>query len=308
MRSIILDTDIGSDCDDVGAIVLLNRLEQLAEARILCITSVTSREFAPDAITAICRYCGRDDIPVGRLSEEGFMTQDDCYVAKMREAFFPERETPQKSVDAVRLIRKTLSGLTGEKATLVAIGPLRNFARLLLSPPDDLSPLSGQELVLEKAEEAVVMGGSFDLDYWRTQPVELCETEYNIRMDIAGAQDFVRLCPVPVVFTDYYLGEPIRTGGRLVKQGDMQNPLTFAYTVYCGGARQSWDLTAVLYAVRGARDYWTLSEPGHVSVENDGRTIFTPAADGLHRRLKPRMAPEAVAAEIDTLLESIRPR
>ena len=77
MRSIILDTDIGSDCDDVGAIVLLNRLEQLAEARILCITSVTSREFAPDAITAICRYCGRDDIPVGRLSEKGFMTQDD---------------------------------------------------------------------------------------------------------------------------------------------------------------------------------------------------------------------------------------
>ena len=44
-------------------------------------------------------------------------------------------------------------------------------------------------------------------------------------------------------------------------------------------------LAAVLYAVHPDDGYFKLSDPGTISVLDDGRTRFTPAADGKHRYL-----------------------
>ncbi len=41
----------------------------------------------------------------------------------------------------------------------------------------------------------------------------------------------------------------------------------------------------MLYAVRPDRGYFDLSEPGRVTIENDGFTRFTPAPDGRDRYL-----------------------
>jgi hypothetical protein len=49
--------------------------------------------------------------------------------------------------------------------------------------------------------------------------------------------------------------------------------------------RPSWDLTAVLYAVRPDHHYFSLSPSGRVTVDENGQTIFNPAADGKHRYL-----------------------
>jgi hypothetical protein len=47
----------------------------------------------------------------------------------------------------------------------------------------------------------------------------------------------------------------------------------------------TWDMTAVLYAVRPQEGYFRLSSPGAISVLDDGRTRFTPAPEGKHRYL-----------------------
>jgi hypothetical protein len=44
-------------------------------------------------------------------------------------------------------------------------------------------------------------------------------------------------------------------------------------------------LAATLYAVHPEAGHFKLSEPGTISVLDDGRTRFTPAADGKHRYL-----------------------
>ena len=44
-------------------------------------------------------------------------------------------------------------------------------------------------------------------------------------------------------------------------------------------------LAAMLYAVHPDDGYFKLSEPGTISVQDDGRTRFTPSADGKHRYL-----------------------
>ena len=44
-------------------------------------------------------------------------------------------------------------------------------------------------------------------------------------------------------------------------------------------------LAAVLHAVHPDEDYFKLSDPGTITVLDDGRTRFTPSADGKHRYL-----------------------
>jgi hypothetical protein len=41
----------------------------------------------------------------------------------------------------------------------------------------------------------------------------------------------------------------------------------------------------VLYAVREKEGYFKLSDPGGITVQDNGRTKFNPAADGRHRCL-----------------------
>jgi hypothetical protein len=44
-------------------------------------------------------------------------------------------------------------------------------------------------------------------------------------------------------------------------------------------------MAAVLYAARPDEGYFKLSEPGTISVLDDGRTKFTPSPEGKHRYL-----------------------
>ena len=49
--------------------------------------------------------------------------------------------------------------------------------------------------------------------------------------------------------------------------------------------REAWDLTSVLYAVRPDREYFGLSEPGTIQVDDQGVTRFLPSVGGRHRHL-----------------------
>jgi len=49
--------------------------------------------------------------------------------------------------------------------------------------------------------------------------------------------------------------------------------------------RQTWDLTAVLYAARPDSGYFDLSQPGKMVVDSEGRTSFQPDPNGRHRYL-----------------------
>ena len=69
--------------------------------------------------------------------------------------------------------------------------------------------------------------------------------------------------------------------------------------------RPTWDLTSVLYAVEG--DSWfTVSPYGRVSVEDDGRTLFEPCADGNCRFLSVTQAQaDSILARFLELVPSV---
>ena len=72
VKRIFVDTDLGSDCDDGGALALLHALAGLGLCDIIGITYCISCESGPAAIDAINRYYGRQDIPIGSLQMGGY--------------------------------------------------------------------------------------------------------------------------------------------------------------------------------------------------------------------------------------------
>lgn len=71
-REILLDTDIGPDCDDAGALALLHHFSKKYGIRISGICNCTSNLYGCGAIDVIGRYCGADDIPIGMTDRKGF--------------------------------------------------------------------------------------------------------------------------------------------------------------------------------------------------------------------------------------------
>src|SRR5438034_261044 len=131
------------------------------------------------------------------------------------------------------------------------------------------------------------------------------EGEYNVQVDTAASVRAIHDWPTPVVFSGFEIGARVFTGARL-RAAPETSPVRAAYLHFNGLAnRQSWDQTAVLYAVRGPREYWTESEPGlclmHARV-GFGYNDWVSAPRMSRRYLIERMAPPELARVIEDLM------
>ena len=73
------------------------------------------------------------------------------------------------------------------------------------------------------------------------------------------------------------------------KYGD-NTPLSLSFLFYPptkkdNGLRHSWDPASAVYAVEGCREFFRETEAGVITVNDEGRTSFTPKKDGKHRVL-----------------------
>jgi inosine-uridine nucleoside N-ribohydrolase len=177
------------------------------------------------------------------------------------------------------------------------VGWLTNMAELLNSKPDKYSPLAGRELVEAKVKELVSMGGR-----WPNSPKN--EGEYNFSMDGAAAYKVISDWPGKIMFTG--LGKDVMTGGRLVTEGPNDNPVSAFYKNFFDGnkvsERSSWDLIAVLYAVRGLSDYFNAVSGGKCVGKEDGSNKWIPGVPSNHAYLDYKMPPNELAAIIEDML------
>ena len=131
------------------------------------------------------------------------------------------------------------------------------------------------------------------------------EGEYNLRVDRAASLRAMNDWPTPVVFSGFEIGDRVLTGKRL-RAAPETSPVRAAYLHFNGlDNRESWDQTAVLYAVRGAAAYWTESEPGlalmHAGIRT-GYNEWIPTPRKAHRYLIEKMPPADVARVIEDLM------
>jgi purine nucleosidase len=304
---VIYDTDMAGDVDDVGALAALHALADLGEAEILAIGISSRNEAVGPCVDAIDTWYGRPDIPIGYQrglrvgypNDSGEVNQSK-YTAEVAKSFPHDLAKSSDAPDAAILYRKVLAAQPDGSVVLVSVGFLSNLKSLLDSPADASSPLTGTELVRRKVRLWVCMGGKFPDGQFTDG-----DGEYNLRVDPLASLRVLNDWPTPAVFSGFEIGARLKTGKRL-RAAPEANPVRAAYLHFNGlEDRESWDQTAVLYAVRGAGPYWTESEPGlalmHVrGVSGYNEWIPTPSKS--HRYLVARMPAAEVARAIEDLM------
>ena len=258
----------------------------------------TSSEWGAPCLAAINTYYGRRDVPIGTYKGTGFLTGSK-YNEQVARLFPNDLHSGNRAPDATALYRHVLSRQKDHSVVICATGPLNNLRRLLDSGPDSNSRLNGTDLVAKKVAYLSVMGGRFPEG-----------KEWNFEQDPAAAARVAADWPTPILFSGFEIGSRIHTGARMLAETPEKNPVRTAFTLYVGAgkARESWDETAVLAAVRGPEAYWDVRWAGSVGVEaKDGSDRWVDQPNRGRAYLIERASPETVAKAIDDLMVQ-RPR
>lgn len=312
MKNIILDTDIGPDCDDAGALALLNIYADMGLCRILAIGNCTSNPYGAGAIDAICRYYGREAVPIGTWKGREFLNDDICrrYNRPIAEKHL-SRYREAEPEDAVRLYRRVLAAQPDNSVDIIAIGPLNNISALLDSRPDDVSPLDGAELVRGKVARLWMMAGIFrPSDEKKANDIERrCGkriedyAEYNVVCDAAASKNVADNWPGGKSYLGWEAGL-METGDSLLKASE-DHPVRMAYELWNGGnkcRRCSWDPMTVLYAVDTDTQLVRDSAGGYVRFDDDGCTRFVTSPDGQDHYAELAANEEQIVEYINALL------
>ena len=295
---LIFDTDIGPDCDDVGATAVLHALADRGEVRILAMMVSSGGPTAlwgPPCLDAINTYYGRPNIPIGVIRATG-PADKSKYNRQIAQEFPNDLKTGKNAPEATSLYRKILSRQPDHSVVIVTVGYLSNLRALLDSKPDRYSKLDGERLIARKVRLWCCMGGTWPKG-----------REWNFHRDTAATKRAVESWPTPVVFSGYEIGKRIFTGAKLKTGARADNPIRRAYQLYTGGKnRKSWDQTAVLYAVRGSRgrlkNVWDLKRGYRNRINPDGSNVWERFPGSQQSFLVEKMPPARVAAIIESLM------
>ena len=277
---VIFDTDMGNDVDDALALAMLHALESRGECRLIGVTLTKDNPWAPVYVDLVNTFYRRGHIPVGMV-KNGVTPEDAKLIqvpSERRRAngslVYPRRlANGAEAVEAVALLRRLLSAEKDGSVVVVQVGFSTNLARLLDAPAD-------VELVRRKVKLLSVMAGNF------VQP----KPEFNVQKDTAAARKLFERWPGDMVVSGFEIGEAMKFPASRIERDfawAADHPVVDAYRNYMKMPydRQTWDLTAVLYAVRPWAGYFDLSERGKIASDDMGRTTFQKNAAGTQRYL-----------------------
>lgn len=305
---LILDTDMDSDCDDVGALAMLHAMADAGEVDLLGIAVSSHHVWSAPCTDAINTWYGRPDLPIG--APKGHAAQAKSRFAKTIAERFPhDLKLAEQTEDAVALYRRLLLAAPERSVVVVTIGDLTNIADLLKSPARDGQP-DGMTLVKQKVALWACMGGNF---IGKPAHDDLKLTNNNFTGDKAGSLYAVQNWPTRLVFVGREIGSVpsgLKAGARL-KELPADHPVRVGYEAYFGGEakdRHVADQTAVLFAVRGLRDYWDLETKGFMDLQPDNTFTWNYSADRHEYLLKRTVDGKPNDRVIEAVIEELMMR
>ncbi len=297
--NLILDTDIGPDYDDVGAMAVMHSLADSGQVNILATVASNQSKYIAATLSALNTYFGRPNIPIGVVRGRGvnltaWQKWDSVLVAR-----YPHKiKSNEQAEDALSLYRRILASQPDGSVTIVTVGFLTNMADLLISKPDKYSPLNGRELINRKVKKLVSMAGRFPAG-----------KEFNVDRDPVSSKIVFNGWPTPIVFSGWEIGSNIYTGLPLSQNDKIKNsPVKDVFTMSIPMSKQdekgrmSWDQTAVLVAIKGTENYYDLME-GRFVTQDDGSNKWNANGKG-HYYLVPKMP----VAQVEAILEALMMR
>jgi len=273
---VIFDTDMGSDCDDVGALALLHAYANQGQAEIIgCVFSSGKVPYGAGIVEAIDIYYGRPDIPVGAYQQDDIGDPVDKMqaekLARDSAAFHNSIVHNQDTEDLSKLGRRLLAEQEDSSVIYITVGHTKGLYDILTSAPDEISPLSGQELIERKISKWVALG-ALNAD----NPEGDYKKDWNFFFNGTApfTQHLIENFPSEMVFVD--AGTDVLTGKSLINTpaGNIVRTAyrdwlwnVFEHTLH--DQRSSWDLAAVYYAVEGNGDFLQEQPPGWLEFDQE---------------------------------------
>lgn len=320
---LIIDTDLGFDCDDAAALAIANIYSNSGAADIVAITHCIGQGQGADCIELINQYYGTH-CEVG-ISDCSTVDIDNYYQTyfvplkvvdgfggfgeppsfyKFLNAVCPKQES-RSYPDAVRLIIDKLAMLEDGSATILAIGQQNNIAKLVSDEPSGYWGLSNYRLLGKKLKKLIIMGGNFQpYDHAYEHGGILWESEFNIYLDRNSAAAVAERKDLPIDYIDFNCGKDIFAGSGVAEQTD--NPVRAIYSHFPKWDMPTWDLVAALYAFHGEGELFSVSERGQVTVTPSGKTVFA-SGKGNHRLVSLEQDSAKLSDTLNTILRTKMP-
>ena len=288
--NVIFDTDIGSDCDDAGAMAVLHKLADKGEINILgVIFSSGKNKFGVGTCDAINTYYGRGSLPLGQEKGSEIGDPRNLYSQVIAEA---RNMYGHRLVDSAAALldvyRNILSAQPDSSVTIVSVGHPYGLYTLL-------GDAEGKKLIGRKVSRWIAM------THTDTTPFQ----DWNFGKN--GTAPYIKHLldnwPGKVYFSG--AGKTILTGHRKLPLSPDTNPVKKAYEIWRINAliegRSSWDQVAVLFAARP--QYFHVDPQGSL-VQNDRyETYWDTASDRPdHFRIIPALDDREMERIIEDLM------
>ena len=244
--SVIFDTDMGSDCDDAGALAVLHALADAGELRILAVIfSSGKNRYGVGTCDAINTYYGRGDLPLGQYQGTDVGDPADSYtkaIATDTERF--GHDTVDQAPDLVSVYRKILHSQPDHSVTILTVGHPHGLVHLMRDH-------RAAELVQAKVNRWVAMG----MGGWNFQQMGMS----------AYSKELLEEWPTPLFISPS--GADIKTGNRQLPKTPETNPVREAYRLCPRRRKVTYPLInivtiAVCAVICGADDFVAIAEFG----------------------------------------------
>ncbi|MGI9598461.1 MAG: carbohydrate-binding domain-containing protein [Acidimicrobiales bacterium] len=284
---VIYDTDMGVDIDDALGLAMLHGYEKAGDAKLAAVTISRNSDVGARYVDAVNGFYGRPDIPIGVYRGKTNLDRHDRFAQDVVDrGLYPHDVHLSAIPEAYRTMRQVLAEAEDDSVVIVQVGLSGNTARLLESGPDEISPLTGLQLVENKVRVLTVMGG--DNSGGRA--------EFNIVQDLANARIVFSQWPEELLQNEARLGDSILYPGSSVftdfeyvdhhpiKDAYLAEKLPWHEDAGATYNMRTWDLMSVLSAVEEPEAYFAVSGSGRTTIDQHGYTSFSESG-GNHRTL-----------------------
>jgi len=279
---VIFETDLGNDVDDVLAMDMLYKYADQGKIDLLAVMLNKVEHGALEFADVLREWYGYPDLPIGNIKEGADCSTDSKnyaeHVSQLKDStgaplFKGTGKDLSQTPLAVDLYRQILAEQPDASVTIVSVGFSTNLARLLDTPADEYSDLTGRELVARKVKALVTMAGCLLNDH---------TPEYNVMKDVPSAKKVFAEWPGKIVTSPFELGREIVYPASSIENDfgwAPLHPLVEAYKCYrpMPYDQMTWDLTSVLYGVEGDKDgsYFKVEGPGRIEVTDGAGMVYT---------------------------------
>ena len=281
--AVIFDTDMGSDCDDAGALAVLHALADAGEVSILGVIFSSGRNrYGVGTCDAINTYYGRGDLPLGQYQGTDVGDPQDSYTKRIATdtARFGH-DTVDEAPGMVAVYRSILKSQPDHSVTIVTVGHPHGLVHLMRDR-------RAAELVRAKVDRWVAMGTGG----WNFRQMGMS----------AYSKELLEKWPMPFYISPS--GADIKTGNRQLPKTPGTNPVREAYRLWNTAlvdGRSSWDQVAVLSLVRP--ELFKLEQTGRVERSPDGLVVWNPDVDNpKHHLVTPKVSTEEMEQIIEELM------